>query len=41
MPAAVAAAPAASPPAASGLATGFAPARNDGAVGLMSGGGIY
>jgi rare lipoprotein A len=42
MPAAVAAAePAASPPAASGLATGFAPVRNDGSVGLMSGRGLY
>jgi peptidoglycan lytic transglycosylase len=41
MPAAVAAEPAASPPAASGLAAGFAPVRNDGAVGLMSGRGLY
>jgi hypothetical protein len=41
MPAAVAAEPAASPPAAGGLAAGFAPVRNDGAVGLMSGRGLY
>ena len=41
MPAAVAAEPAGAAPAASGLAAGFAPARNDGAVGLMSGRGLY
>lgn len=41
MPAAVAAEPAAFPPAAGGLAAGFAPVRNDGAVGLMSGRGLY